>query len=57
MSILEKILFLNDNANNNKGKFITELKTPAKLCEFGNATDSMIQDKIVSGLKKKDGFW
>ena len=31
-------------------QFITELKTRAKSCEFGDQHDSMIRDRIVFGV-------
>ena len=31
-------------------QFITELKTHAKSCEFGDQHDSMIRDRIVFGV-------
>ena len=31
-------------------QFITELKTRAKSCEFGDRHDSMIRDRIVFGV-------
>ena len=31
-------------------QFITELKTRAKSCQFGNQQDSLIQDRIVFGV-------
>lgn len=31
--------------------FVTELKTKARDCGFGNLTDSLIRDKIVSGIR------
>ena len=35
-------------------QFITELKTRAKSCEFGEQTESMIRDRLVFGVSDTD---